>query len=361
MLPFQYEKKIETIILKLSFQNKIYEIPAEKDITAKELRQGIFANLKLNDSFVLTYKNHKITKNDFTPLNVLFNNDSNPLLFINDNNTILPNLKSTSTISLYSNLSQQKLLNIINLFFLSKNIPFNASIKNSAKGIYNIKFNNQQISSEFLNYYKRKLYIIDKTHENFSIPFTGKNINRQPIRINKTIKLPFVKIKNKNRTIHKNSSKSEIVSRNDKSLSIYNVIKENSKSDLLSQKIIESGINMFRQSKMRRKDDTKNKKTNSNDIRRRFYLNEKYLNNDYEAEYLGPFMSEEEKYYRDKFLDKKNWINKKGFIVSVGKYTMKKNNFIPNYVNATPSEPPLNHKYREVDKNKWINKSGFIV
>ena len=64
-------------------------------------------------------------------------------------------------------------------------------------------------------------------------------------------------------------------------------------------------------------------------------------------------MSEEEKYSREKFLDKKNWINKSGFIVSVGKYTMKSNNFIPNYVHATPSEPPLNHKFREIDKNKW--------
>ena len=33
---------------------------------------------------------------------------------------------------------------------------------------------------------------------------------------------------------------------------------------------------------------------------------------------------------------------------------MRDNNFIPNYVRATPSEPPLNYKYRDIDKNKWI-------
>ena len=98
-----------------------------------------------------------------------------------------------------------------------------------------------------------------------------------------------------------------------------------------------------------------------NNLRKRFFISEKYLNDDYEAMYLEPYMNEDEKYYREKFLDKKNWINKKGFIVSVGKYKMKKSSFIPNYVNATPSEPPLNYKYREVDKSKWINKSGFIL
>ena len=72
-------------------------------------------------------------------------------------------------------------------------------------------------------------------------------------------------------------------------------------------------------------------------------------------------MNEDEKYYREKFLDKKNWINKSGFIVSVGKYKMKDNNYIPNYVNATPSEPPSHYKYRETNKKKWINKNGFIL
>ena len=77
--------------------------------------------------------------------------------------------------------------------------------------------------------------------------------------------------------------------------------------------------------------------------------------------YSSPFMSGEEKYIREKYLDKKNWINNDGFIVSVGKYKMKDNKFIPNYVRATPSESPLNYKYRDIDKNKWINKSGFYL
>ena len=168
------------------------------------------------------------------------------------------------------------------------------------------------------------------------------------------MKLPKIKDK----IINKTSSVSEIVLKNDKSSSLNNVINENSKSDFISKKIIESGFNKLRQENKKTKKNTKLKKKSS---KRRFYINEKHINEEYEGLYNFPYMSEEEKYFREKFLDKKNWINKSGFIVSVGKYTMKSNNFIPNYVHATPSEPPLNHKFREIDKNKWINKSGFYL
>ena len=354
MLPFKYESKNESIIIKLSYNNQFYEIPAEKNIKANELKQDIFSKLKLNNSYILTYKNQKIKKNDFTPLHILFKYDPSPLLFINDNKTILPNVKSSNIISLNSNLSQQTLLNIINSFFISKNLPFNASIRNSAKGVYNLKFNNPQISSDFLKFYRNKLGKNDNKPKKFFRLITERSLNNNPIRINKSLKLPLIKAK----ILNKTASTSEIVSKNDKSISLYNVIKGNSKSDYISRKIIESGINIHHQSNLKSLDSGKKRKTDS---KRRFYISEKYLNEDYESTYLEPFMNQDEKYYREKFLDKKNWLNKNGFIVSVGKYKMKKNNFISNYVNATPSEPPFNHKYREVDKNKWINKSGFIL
>ena len=75
----------------------------------------------------------------------------------------------------------------------------------------------------------------------------------------------------------------------------------------MSQRIIESGININRQSSIRRKANDKTKKINA---KRKLYINEKYLNEDYESTYLEPFMNEDEKYYREKFLDKKNWLNK---------------------------------------------------
>jgi hypothetical protein len=35
------------------------------------------------------------------------------------------------------------------------------------------------------------------------------------------------------------------------------------------------------------------------------------------------------------------------------------NDFIPNYVTATPSESPLLFRFRDVSKDKWINPKGF--
>jgi hypothetical protein len=70
------------------------------------------------------------------------------------------------------------------------------------------------------------------------------------------------------------------------------------------------------------------------------------------------YMNYEEKRRHEAFLDKQNWINKEGFIVSVGKYSMKIKD-ISNYVGMTPSEPPVNYKYRIVNKKKWITPKGF--
>ena len=355
MLPNKNENYLDSLIVKLSYNNQIYEIPADIETKANELRRYIFSKFNLNNSFILTYRGKRISKNDFTPLHILFDNDWSPFLFINDNNTILPSIKSSNIVTLNSNLSQQKLLNIINLFFITKNIPFNASIKNSSKGVYNIKFNNSQLSSDFLKYYRTKIKKNNYTIERNVSLITEKNINNKPLKINKIMKLPLVNAK---KIINKTASTNDIISKNDKSISLINVINENTKSDLLSQRIIESGFNIHRQSNLKKRDNLRNKK---NIAIKKLFINEKYLDNDYESTYLEPFMNEDEKYYREKFLDKKNWINKSGFIVSVGKYKMKGDNFIPNYVNATPSEPPINYKYREVNKEKWINKNGFLL
>jgi hypothetical protein len=166
--------------------------------------------------------------------------------------------------------------------------------------------------------------------------------------------LPYIRDKAKNKT----PSKSDIVIKNDKYIALYKVVKELSKSDLISEKSISSGINKFHHSSMGTLNQSKN--MNTKRYNNEYINNDKYNDEPYEGMYNFPFMSQEEKYYREKFLDKKNWLNKNGFVVSVGKYKMK-DNFIPNYVNASPSESPLIYKYRDVNKKKWINKNGFIL
>ena len=89
----------------------------------------------------------------------------------------------------------------------------------------------------------------------------------------------------------------------------------------------------------------------------------KLIKNNYKGIFKLPFLNPDERYYREQYLDKKNWISKKGFCPCIGNYKMGGSgcNFISNYVAATPSESPLNHNFREVNKTKWINRRGFFT
>ena len=350
------EKNDNSITIKLNYNNEVYNIPILLTKSCSQLREDIFNKFNIDNSYILSYKNIMITKDDLSPVSILFKNDKNPLMFINDNNTILPSIKKNSSITINSNIPQQKLLNILNSFFQSKYIPFDASIKNPIKGVYNIKFSNPNISSEFLNYFNKKVFRNNKNSKKFLTINTNRSLNykRNNSKISFDNKiLPSIRGK----TNSNMSSKSDIVIKNDKNIALYKVIKEVYKSDLISERSISSGIDKYHQSSMNTiaQSNNVNKKRNKSE-----YINDKYNDEVYEGMYNFPFMSQEEKYYREKFLDKKNWLNKDGFIVSVGKYKMKYN-FIPNYVNASPSESPLIYKYRDVNKKKWINKNGFIL
>ena len=369
------QKNQNSITIKVNYNNNLYELETTTTISASELRKNIFSKFNINDSYILTYKNKKIIKNDSIPLLILFKDDNNPLLFMNDNNTILPIINQKSSITINTNISQKNLLNIINSFFQSKYLPFNANINNPMKGIYNIKFTKPYLASEFLKYYNNKLYKNNK--KNQSLTEINNKIDKQNNKkeflteeVNKINdykifapkisgsynNLPFPKIKNSKKTSSSTSSMSDIVFNNDKNLALYKVIKEISKSDKNAEKIISSGLYKYHQSYINTISPKKVKNLKKNE-----FINDKYILDDiYEGVYSFPFMSQEEKYIREKFLDKKNWLNKKGFLVSVGKYKMKYN-YIPNYVNATPSESPLLHKYRDVNKKRWINRNGFLI
>ena len=85
------------------------------------------------------------------------------------------------------------------------------------------------------------------------------------------------------------------------------VILNNSKADIISEKCI-------RTNKYRIHLDS-----NKNSLRRKF--------NNYTSVYKYPYMNNEEKYQREKYLDKKNWLNKQGFIIY--SKDKSKDNFIP--------------------------------
>ena len=157
--------------------------------------------------------------------------------------------------------------------------------------------------------------------------------------INKLNEIKFPKIKkNKFRSI----SSDYIIERNRKDNLINKIIKINSKDTSITEKSVFSGINLFHNS--------------LNNSKR------KYNRNTYKGVSYLPFLNPDERYYREKLIDKQKWLDKKGFMVSVGNYKMGGNShFIPNYVTATPSESPLCHNFRDIRKDKWVNKKGFYL
>lgn len=116
----------------------------------------------------------------------------------------------------------------------------------------------------------------------------------------------------------------------------------------------------------KRKNDKNNLSMSKNNSANRSYIhptNKSYLNRYYSYQKFirngSPYLSEEERRRIDERVNKKKWITKKGFICSIGNYSMDRE--IKNYVNETPSESPLKHDFRVVNKRKWMNNKGFIL
>jgi len=290
--------------ININFNNKNYIYSFNFDtMTIRDLIIKIFSELKIESkNYSIYYNNRLLRMDDLRPVNIYFFDDFFPLLIVCKKYCILSKPKPTKNITIFSNFSQDKFLKLIIDFFKEKNINFNAKIENNYRGIYDIKFETINLATEFQKYYNK---IINRTKRIFST----KNLNKiKSIQLKNNKSLPFLTSIKKNDNNHISS------------LSTENLIKRKIFLPKLKSKKIEPYLGM----------------------------------------YLFPFMNPDEKYYKDLYNDKKNWISKKNFILSVGKYKMKEN-FIPNYVQKTPSEFPLNHKFRETDKSKWLIKSGFYL
>ena len=223
-----------------------------------------------------------------------------------------------------------------------KKLENNAEIKNNIKGMYIVSFPDASICADFQEYYDNYLRIDEEN----KVPST-----KYKTATSEENRLVLPKINNNycynNKNINKGDEKSKSISSykynpyDDRRKAINNVILNNSKTDLISEKCIRNG-------KYRMHNYGKNYNQKSFEAKNR---------NNYKGMYKSPYMNDEEKYYREKFLDKKKWLNKNGFLPSVNRKNI--NNFIPNYVTATPSESPLLFMFRDVSKDKWINPKGF--
>jgi hypothetical protein len=314
---------------------------------------------KLNKAkYEIFYKNIKLENNDIRPLSLIFEKDPKPLLLILDSkNDILPETKKLTYLTLYSNIPFIKLNEIIEKFYEYKNIKNDADIKNPIKGLYIIYFSKASLCSDFKEFYDNYLRLnnLDYSNNNNN---NNNNISTERIRIkSKTneikkfkkneLILPLIKssynINNKSFNFNKEDEKNKNSLENkddkfhDRKKYLDKVILNNSKADMISEKNIRTGKYLTR-------------KFHINSLRKKY--------NDYKGIYKQPYMNWDEKCIRERYLDKKNWLNKKGFLSSIK--VNNRENEIPNYVTATPSEPPLLYKYRNVSKDKWINPKGFL-
>ena len=321
----------------INYQNEDHELLVSFSSTVKELKKIIITYFKLNQSiFDIYYNNNKLNNDDSRPLSLLFEKDKKPHLFILDSksNIILKSKQKTS-LTLYTNIATSKMNEIITKFYEYKQLENNCEIKNNIKGIYIINFPKASLCADFQEFYDNFLRIDEES----KLPSPKKT--KTTIEPRSKLILPKIYNNyNKNKGIENDNKYDGF---NDRKKALNKVILKNSKSDYISEKNIRSG-----KYRMHNSGKNANNKKSGNSMRAKF--------NNYKGEYKYPYMNEEEKYYRDKYLDKKNWINKNGFLPSIKK---RNNNFISNYVTATPSESPLLFHFRDVRKDKWINPKGF--
>ena len=307
--------------VKININNKIEELIIPNNYLISELKQNVLDKYLLPAfKYSIFYKNRKLSINDFHRVTSLFTDDKNPILFIIENKVISSDSQTNNVVGISSNFNEKRITELIGKFFEYKSIPFSAIIKKIIKGEYKIKFNKPLLAQEFIQFYnitKDKKIKINSSASNLKLPKLNKNK-------------------------YHSISTGDLMERNQKEYYLNRVITNNTKDMFITQKTVESGMNIYHDS--------------INNNRR------KKQNDDYKGEYYLPFLNPDEKYYREKYLDKKNWLDKKGFFLSVGNYKMGGgSNFIPNYVSATPSKSPLCHHFRDVRKNKWLNKKGFFL
>ena len=318
-------------IIKIYIDNRVEEIKIPSDATITELGKLIYDKYLLsNFNYTILYRNKKLLMKDLKKVSYYFDKEPNPFIFIINNKLFSPDCKESCSIYLTTNLSEKTIKETVEKFFEYKSLPFNVNIKLLMEHRYRIRFTKPVLANEFLQFY----HIIN-----------AKKLNN---KIELGLNLPKIKIK-------KSTSSEYILDKSSRESVLDNVKKRNIQDSLITARSVISGIDLLHPSYFKQMKTSQNNKNNKIKI--------KLVRNNYKGIFKLPFLNPDEKYYREQYLDKKNWINKKGFYSCIGNYKMGGSgcNFISNYVSATPSQSPLNHYFREVNKTKWMNKRGFLA
>ena len=325
----------------VNYKDEEHEFLVSFNSTAAQLWKIIYTFFRIDQQkYDLYYKNKLITNADTRPLSLVFNKkDTKPILNISDKKEAQAKLNQKTTLTIFTKMSETKFNEIIKDFFHYKNLPFNAVIKKNMNGIFIVNLKDSILCNEFQEYYdsflrREEEEKNEKKKELFLPLINPDNRDYKKIFKNKPI-INYKRIKSDNDNIY--SDKKKVLDK---------IIKNNSKSDLISEKYFLNKKYIIHSSVSKRKIKNVNNSPKS-----------KKEKNVYLGEYKLPYMSADEKYYREKFLDKKKWLNKNGFLPCGNNDNTK--DYLPNYL-ASPYNPPLNHNFRQVSKSKWINKKGFV-
>lgn len=310
------------------YNNQTFSFPVDKSLSVSVVVSNLFNSFSLDPTlYEVKYQNKIIKKSDNRQLSKLLGNDLiNPCFAINSK-TIMTNvgkelINASTVVSITNIVSVDDIKNNISSFFANIKAKNNSKIISQNPKAVKISFPNAQIANDFIsymNYIKTMNPLYKKIQieiaQNANNGYTNKiNLTKQKVNYHaNTSTIPVKTYKSSNNLTRSYDS---IHSQN---------------NALLLNPIVQK----------------QNKKMIKN-----FYSNQEYIRNS------SPYISEEEKRLQEYIQDKKNWIDKKGFVSSVGHYSFHPN-YIKNYVQLTPSESPLNHKFREVQKSKWMTEKGF--
>lgn len=348
--------------------NLPYTITLDKNASISQVINALFSSFSLEKNLYNISYNDKTLKNtDNRILKNLIGKNSSPTFIIYQKSKIqkiakelldLPQqrIKSQRTnVLIYNAISKEDIENILSNFNNSNKLNANNKgvIATYNDNFIKIAFNNKKFANGFESYlkyikimnpiYKDMSFKIDNVRSSLSPFFKNKLQNSETINTNfRTSPYTMSKGSTNNSKIFSNENyvNNSYINNN---INMKNNIYDNDNNYYYKN----NNINNFN-NYSNRNDDVKNKRYINN-----YFSHQEFVRNS------SPYVTEHEKKVLEEKNNKKKFLNKKGFITSVGNYSMKPK-YIENYVQQTPSEFPLNHKFREEDKEKWMTPKGFI-
>ena len=145
--------------LNISYNNSNHVLLIDFDTNVSELKEKIYNYFKIDPlKYDLQYKDVKLKSNDKRPIALLFQNDveKNPYIFLISKETEKKpdSRKAIYTINLFTKIPIKILNKMLDKYFEYKKCPNDAFIKNTIKGIYEIRFRKANMALEFKQYFE---------------------------------------------------------------------------------------------------------------------------------------------------------------------------------------------------------------